>query len=244
MKLIIMILSTTIFLLPLVFTGCIKDGQPDCPVETVTVTVLPNHVQLSYEAHTPANQVLSVTCRNTEGLPDDTYPWTLTMSQDADLWLQLTPDPTGQTGKGTSVSGTGDMPVYLVAQENTSAKVRVVELCFINEETVAVTVTQNTMPLQITPATIILSGVPHTPATQTVNVSSNASWTLTSNQPWLSLSLNPDGSQALTTISSERTRTVYLVVEGNGGDIRTAGIYLDNNSQEIRVTVIQESLIA
>ena len=244
MKLIIKILSTIILLLPLIFTGCIKDGQPDCPEETVTVTVIPNHVQLSFEAHTPASQILSVTCRNTEGLPDDTYPWTLAMPQGADLWLQLTLDPTAQTGKGTSVSGAGDMPVYLVAQENTSAEARIMELFINNEDTVAVTVTQEMMPIQITPANITLSGVPHTPATQTVYVSSNGLWTLTANQSWLLLSLNENGSQALKTISGERTRTVYLVAEGNRDDVRTAGIYLNDNERDVRVTVVQESLIA
>jgi len=166
------------------------------------------------------------------------------MPQGADIWLQLTLDPTGQTGKGTSVSGTGDRLVYLVAQENTTAAKRVMELFVDDEETVAVTVTQDIMPLQITPSEITLSGVPHIPASQTVSVSSNEPWTLTSSRPWLLLPLNANGSQASNTISSERTRTVYLVAEGNNENVRTAEIYLNNNAQDVRVTVVQESLIA
>jgi hypothetical protein len=243
MKLLIRNLST-FFLLPLIFAGCIKDDQPDCPEEMFTVTVTPDNVQLSYEAHSPASQKLTVTCLTMEGMPDDTYLWTLSMPSDADSWLQLTFDPAGLTGKGTSVSGTGTQFVYLVAQENTTAAKRVTELFIDNGETVAVTITQDFMPLQITPANITLSGVPHNPAVQTVSVSSNEPWTLTSSHPWLLLSLSATGSQASNTISSERTRTVYLVADGNSGKSRTAEIYLNNNSSDVRVTVMQESLIA
>lgn len=233
-----------LFVLPLIFANCIKDDRPDCPEELFTVTVTPDSVQLSYIAHTPASQKLTVTCLTLEGLPDDTYLWTLSMPSDADPWLLLTLDSTGQAGKGTSVSGTGAQFVYLVAQENKTAAKRVTELFIDNQATVAVTVTQDMMPLEITPANITLSGVPHNPASQTVSVSSNEPWTLTSSQPWLFLSLNANGSQPLKTINSEGTRTVYLVTEGNSGDVRTSEIYLNNNAQDVRVTVKQESLIA
>jgi len=248
MKLLIKYLQIC-FLMPLIFSGCIKDDQPDCPdepfnvEEPFTVTVTPDSVQLSYEAHLPASEKLTVTCLNTKGLPVDTASWTLALKDANATWLQLTFDPAGLTGRGTSASRKGSQFVYLVAQENTTASKRVVELSIDNGKTVAVTVTQDIMPIEITPSLITLSGVPHIPAVQTVSVSSNGPWTLTSNQPWLLLSLNANGSQPLKTISSERSRTVYLVVEANSGNVRTAEIYLNNDAQDVRVTVIQESII-
>ena len=228
-------------------TGCIKDGKPNCPDEYLygfSITVTPKNVHLSYEAHTPASQHLTVTCLDIEGQPDSSIPWKLSIIEAANSWLELTLDPDGMTGKGKSVSGTGSRSVYLVAQENTTADIRTVELSIDDGQTVAVTVTQDIMPLQIFPPAILLTGVPHNPATQTVSVTSNQQWTLTSNQPWLTLTLNADGSGDNSSVTGNGSRTVYLVATGNGGDnIRTSDIYLNGIVTDVRVIVTQETLI-
>ena len=225
-----------------IITGCIKEVQPDCVEETIIVSVAPDNIQLSYLAHNPASVNLTVSCLDLDGQPENTFPWTLSMPETVDTWLELTLDPNGQTGKGTSVTGTGLQSVYLVAKENTTAQIRTMELSMDEGETVAVTVTQGFMSLTVSPAAITLTGTPYNPAGQTVSVSSNQSWTLTSNQQWLQLTLNANGSGASTTINGNGSQTVYLVVAGNGDDVREADIYLNGVATDVRAHVVQESL--
>ena len=228
----------------LTITGCIKEVQPECIEETTIVSVTPNTIQLSYLAQTPAPENLTVTCLNNDGQPDNTFPWTLSLVDTTNVWLELTLDPNGLTGKATSISGTGSKFVYVVANENTTAQTRTMELSMDGAVTVAVTITQGIMPLTISPAAITLTGTPHNPATQSVNVTSNQPWTLTSNQQWLQLSLNANGSNPSITINSNGSRTVYLVAQGNGDDVRTAEIFLNGATTDVRVDVLQESLTA
>ena len=71
-----------------------------------------------------------------------------------------------------------------------------------------------------------------------------ATWTLASNQTWLKLSLNADGSEAGATLMGTGTQSVYLVTETNTDfSIRTAKISL-NGSQNIVVTVTQNDIIS
>ena len=226
-----------------IITGCIKEVQPDCIEVTTVVSVTPDNIQLSYLAQTPASTNLTVTCLDLDGQPDNSFQWTLAMPGLVNPWLELTLDPNGLTGKGTSVTGTGSTNVYVVAQENTTAQIRTMELSIDEGETVAATITQGIMPLTISPASITLTGTPHNTATQTVSISSNQSWSLTSNQQWLQLSLNANGSEPSITINSSGSRTIYLVAQGNGEDIRSAEIYLNGVVTDIRTNVLQESLM-
>ena len=229
-------------LLLFIITGCIKEVLPDCIEETTVVSVSPENIQLSYPAHTPAAAYLTVTSLDLDGQPNETFPWILSMPETSDPWLELTLDPNGLSGRATSLSATGSKFVYLVAKENTTAQIRALQLSFDSGETVAATITQGIMPLTVSPAAITLTGTPHNPATQTVSVSSNQPWTLTSSQQWLLLSLNASGSDASVTVNSNGSRTVYLVAQGNGDNVRTADIYLNGVTSDVRTNVLQESL--
>ena len=238
---------SVLFMLLLMMAGCIMDEDPDCPdvqEPVFNIRVSPANVLLPYQAQTPASENLIVTCMDLDGQTVNTPSWTLFITNTANPWLELTLDPAGLTERGTSISGTGSRFIYLVATENTTAGIRTVELSIDGGETVAVTVSQGIMPITISPPTILLEGVPHHPATQTVSVVSNGAWSLTSNREWLQLSLNADGSNASYTVNGNGSQTVYLVVEANDGDIRDAGIYLNDIASDVRVVVTQESLIA
>ena len=80
-----------------------------------TILVVPDYVTLSFAAHTPASQSLSVICMKGPN-PDPTAQWTLTSNQPS--WLTLSLNANG-SGASTSVSGTGSQTVYLVATANT-----------------------------------------------------------------------------------------------------------------------------
>ena len=239
---------TALLLLMLLITGCIRDELKECNdvINIGIVTVEPENVLLPYITPTPAEQKLTVTTFDFDLQPDPSIRWTLSL-KDTSLvdWLQLTLDSTGMMNKDVSVSGVGSQFVYLVAQENTIPSPRTAILSLENDSTVIVTVTQDVMPIQVLPADITLNGVPHNPAEETVSVISNRTWTLTSNQPWLQLSLIENGSSASGSVNSTGNKSVYLVVDGNGEiDVRMAGIYLNNNVNDIRVVVMQNSLVA
>ena len=239
---------TVLLLQLLLLTGCIKDDLKECPDEMNEgiVTVAPENVLLPYISQTPADQKLTVTTFNLNQRTDQTIPWSLSV-KDTELvsWLQLTLDSTGMTNQGVSVSGVGSQFIYLVVQENVSDSPRTAELLLNDDSTTVVTVIQHDMPIQVSPSEITLTGVPHRPASETVSVIANRQWTLTSNQPWMQLSLNENGANASGIISSSGHKTVFIVVEGNGEvDVRMAGIYLNGNVNDIRVVVLQNSLIA
>ena len=238
----------TALLLPLlVITGCIRDELKECidEISIGIVTVEPENVLLPYFAQTPAEEKITVTTFDLDQLPHPSIRWTLSL-RDTSLvdWLQLTLDSTGMINTGVSVSGIGSQFVYLVAQENTNPLPRTAILSLDDDSTVIVTVIQDAMPVQVSPAEITLNGVPHRPASETVSVVSNRQWTLTSNQSWLQLSFNETGSNASGSVNGTGDKTVYLVVDGNGEiDVRMAGIYLNNNVNDIKVVVLQNSLV-
>ena len=239
---------TVLLLLILLITGCIRDELKECNDETniSIITVEPENVWIPYIAQTPAEEKLTVSTFDLNQLPDPSIRWSLSL-RDTILvdWLQLTLDSTGLINTGVSVSGIGSQFVYLVALENANATPRTATLSLDVDSTVIVTVTQDVMPIQVSPAEITLNGVPHRPATETVSVISNREWTLTSNHSWLQLSLNETGNNASGSVYSTGNKTVYLVVDGNGEiDVRMAGIYLNNNVNDIRVVVLQNSLVA
>ena len=236
-----------LFMLLFMMAGCILDEDPECPEEqplVYHVRVSPVQVLLPYLEQTPASEDLMVTCIDPDGQTVDDVPWTLLITDSSNPWLALTLDPAGLTGKGRTVSGTGSRHVYLVATENTTAGIRMAELSVDDGETVAVTVSQEVMSISVAPPAITLAGATHRPATQTVGVTSNGTWSLSSNQEWLQLSLHADGSFASYTVNGSGNRTVYLVTTGNVINIRTAGIYLNGIESDIKVVVTQESLIA
>ena len=93
----------------------------------------------------------------------------------------------------------------------------------------------------VTPAEITLSGIAHNPAAETVSVNAEtASWTLTSNQSWLRLSLNVNGSGSTESLSGAGRQTVYLLTDANPSTtvVREATISLQG---DVKVTVRQQA---
>jgi len=84
-------------------------------------------------------------------------------------------------------------------------------------------------PISVSPSTISLTGSAYTPTQQPgeiVTVTSTGSWTLTSDVPWMRLTLNANGSGSGASVTGWGNSTVYLVVEGNPSttDSRIANI--------------------
>ena len=96
--------------------------------------------------------------------------------------------------------------------------------------------------LIVTPTNITLSGAAHQPAEDTLSVSSNMSWTLTSDQSWLRLALNATGSSASASLSGSGNRIIYLVADANPSttDGREAAISFEG---EIKATVSQQASV-
>ena len=92
----------------------------------------------------------------------------------------------------------------------------------------------------VTPSEITLSGATHTPAAETVSVNAEASWTLSSNQSWLRLTLHANGSAASASLSGNGKQTVYLVADANASTTaaREAAISLKG---DVKVTVKQQA---
>ena len=93
----------------------------------------------------------------------------------------------------------------------------------------------------VSPSSITLSGSAYTPALapdQVVNVAATGSWILTSNMPWMRLTLNADGSGAGMSVTGTGNQTVYLMVDGNPSlsSGRAANILLGST---VKVTVVQ-----
>jgi len=66
-------------------------------------------------------------------------------------------------------------------------------------------------------------------------------WTLTSADPWLTLTTDPSGAGALQSLSGTGSATVYLVATDNsaGTNIRKTTIYLNNVATNVVTTVVQ-----
>ena len=98
-----------------------------------TTNVSPANVSLTWSAHNPATQAVTVTSNG---------PWTLTSNQ---TWLRL--NTNGSANGTASVSGTGNMTVYLVADMHTVTTSRQAQL-YLNGVTtdVRVTITQAAFP--------------------------------------------------------------------------------------------------
>ena len=102
--------------------------------------------------------------------------------------------------------------------------------------------------INVTPATVNLSYEAHSPAAQTLFVEPlvggiydpTVTWTLTSSQTWLWLTLNSDGTGGSTTVSGTGSKTIYIVTSNNNGNApRYDNIYLNGNSTNV-VTVVTQ----
>jgi hypothetical protein len=114
-----------------------------------TTMVIPDQVELTYPAHTPAAQTLSVVCLDFGGNPDPTVTWKLTVKDStltANQWFTLSPNSSGSNAR-YSISGTGPRTVYMVATSNfgSANQPRSVDLS-LDGSTVAATITQYGFP--------------------------------------------------------------------------------------------------
>ena len=95
----------------------------------------------------------------------------------------------------------------------------------------------------VTPSVISLTGSSYTPTLQAgevLSVTSTAPWTLTSDKPWLQLTLNPNGSGADASVSGSGNATVYLVVDGNPSTTDSRIAYISQGNTK-KVTVNQSA---
>jgi len=235
-----------LLLLPaLMLAGCVKTSEPDSSAPG-TIAIVPGDLSLDCEAQiTSAEQSLTVACKKGSGNPDFFATWTISLNE---TWLKFSLNSDGSEAV-TEIDGTGPLTIYLVVEENEDSNPRTAEI-FLNGA-VAGTVTQAEMlpgTITVTPGSVSLDGEAHNPALSNLTVtctkyngtSSSAPWTLASNQSWLKLSLNANGSDAAATLNGTGTRSVYLVVETNITTAsRSAGITL-NSGATPEVTVTQD----
>jgi len=105
-------------------------------------------------------------------------------------------------------------------------------------------------PVMVFPGNVALLAAAHNPATQTITVTTQdangypaptQSWTLTSSDPWLTLSTNPSGAGAGSSVSGTGAQTVYIVVTANTGNAeRRAMIYLGAASPSNIVSTVTQ----
>ena len=75
---------------------------------------------------------------------------------------------------------------------------------------------------------------------------SYGTWTLTSPESWIKFSLNKDGSDASSTVSGMGNDKVYVIVDPyimNKSQNRSAAIYADNETSDIKVNITQTSMM-
>jgi Viral BACON domain/Secretion system C-terminal sorting domain len=175
------------------------------PVQTVTVTqaAAAGTLAITPTTWSPTNvggtQAITVTSNS---------PWTVTSNQ---TWLTL-----------SAASGTGNGTSTLTAGANGTITSRSATVTYsvsgIPVQTVTVTQAAGAATLNITPTTwapVVAGG------TQLVTVTSNAPWTVTSNQAWLTINATSgtgNGTSTLTATlnntSASRTATVTYTVSG------------------------------
>jgi len=218
----------------------IKIGQGEIVLGTITVT--PDYVTVDYHAHTPAAQTLIVTATKGNGSPDPTATWTLTSDQP---WLTFTFNNDG-SGATATLNGTSTQTVYLVIEENTDTDIRVADISLNDIEHTAIVIQdyERLQTINVTPPYIEFSSAAQSPASQSIIVSPmigddpdpTVQWTLNSYAPWLTLTLNPNGSGASGTVNGTGQQTVYIVATANGTSAdRFTDIYLNGTKPEVLV---------
>ena len=218
----------------------IKIGEGEIVLSTIAIT--PDYILLDHNAHTPAAEEMTVTATKGDGSPDPTATWTLAADQP---WITFTLNSDG-SGATATLSSTGTKKVYLVVEANTGTDIRVADLSLngIIHSAIVIQKYYSPLTISVTPQYVQLSYMAQTPSDQTVYVSAMrgedpdpyAKWTLTSPAPWLTLSLNADGSGAMPTVEGTGSQTVYLIVPvNNTGAIRLTELFLNGTDPVVTV---------
>ena len=238
-----------VLLLPaLILTGCKDDGT--APDIEVIYSVDPASIPLDNAAHIAA---VTLDAEFQSGTTALSAKWEFTSSK---AWVKFTSDKDGKNAT-EALSGRGPQTVYLVIPENLEEGQRSAEV-FLNDETTArITITQagtGQITIAVTPASITdLISDAQTPSSKTLTVNctndggspvSVGDWTIISSATWLTLTLDPTGSNDAASVSGTGTKTVYLVAtENTGSGSRTANITLNNGSTPAATVTQLEKVI-
>lgn len=157
--------------------------------------------------------------------------WTAVSNQN---WLSVTP-----------ASGFANAAVSFTAQENPTTATRSATVTFsgngVTDQTVTVTQDAGGVPyLQVTPVNLNFTATATTP--QNIAVTSNVSWTASSNQPWLTLSAASGSGVATITATATGNagtsgRTATITITGNGVTPKTVAVTQDGGALAITLPI-------
>lgn len=228
----------------LALPGCSDSDDGPGAASRISVAASGDPISLSSDAQiTPEAESITVECLKNSGNPDFRMTWKLASNQP---WLKLALDP-GGSDAAQQIEGEATRTVYLVVEENPDTGGREATVTLNDESTPAVTVSQTGFrpgTVAVTPADYpALTSDAHRPAATAVTVTCLryngdpdplAAWSLASDKPWLTLTLNADGSQAATELEGAGTQQVYLVAEENTDAAdRTAQIRLSGGAEPV-----------
>lgn len=238
----------------LVWTGCTDSDEGAGAPSSVNVVASEDTIVLSSDAQiTPKAQSLDVECIKNSGNPDFRLAWRLASNQP---WLKLTLDAGGSDAVQV-LESEASRTVYFVVEENPEMSARTATIVLNDGATPVVTVSQEGFKpgtITVAPAsypTLSCDAQKPAPTSLAVNcVRHNgdpdplAAWSLVSDQPWLRLTLNADGSEADIELEGAGTQNVYLVADENTGtEERTARLVLNGASEPV-LTVTQAKPVA
>jgi hypothetical protein len=141
--------------------------------------------------------------------------WTVSSNQ---TWLTV--DPTSGSNNGT---------VTVTAQANISLSPRIATVTVSGTGALSQTVTVTQAPiLSVSPTSLIIAAEAN--STRTLNISSSTSWTVSSDQTWLTVSPTSDSNNGTVTLTAQ---------ENTGSSPRTAIVTVSVTGVSQTVTVIQ-----
>ncbi|MBS4062995.1 MAG: carbohydrate-binding protein [Chitinophagaceae bacterium] len=157
--------------------------------------------------------------------------WTAVSNQS---WLSVSP-----------ASGFGNTTVIFTAQENPTTSTRIATVTFsgngVSDQVVTVTQDAGGVPyIQVTPASLNFIATANTP--KNIEITSNVSWTASSNQVWLTLSTsNGSGVAVITANASDNpgttSRSATITITGTGLPAKTIAVTQDGAAISITLPI-------
>lgn len=152
--------------------------------------------------------------------------WTVSCDKD---WISLTPK---------QGSGNGEVSVRVEENSSTEPRTATIRVTGKQSKTVEIAVRQEARNVDLTVDINQLS-VPETSSVVSFSITSNDSWSVSCNQPWITLSPqqgtgNGEVSVSVTANSSNEERTATIVVSGAHG--KTVEVYLTQDAHVEAVT--------